>query len=65
MLEHPFDDSSSLSDDLKRAAFDLLTKGREHMRATRATRMAHYTRLAEALAIGEARLHDEINQENC
>ena len=40
-LKHPFDDSSTLGDDLLVAAFDLLTKGPDEIRASRKASFEH------------------------
>ena len=60
-LTHPFDGSSAVSDNAKRAIFFLLTEGRDKLREARESVFAHYERLADALADDEAAIHASMD----
>ena len=60
-LTHPFDGSSAVSDNAKRAIFFLLTEGRDKLREARESVFAHYERLADALADDEAAIHESMD----
>ena len=48
-LEHPFDTSSSITDDLKQAVFDLLTKGHKHIAMKRKATLHYYRNKMQGL----------------
>ena len=56
-LQHPFDGSSSLEDDLKRNIFRLLTQGPEYVAEQRELVFKHYEAMAVDLSARESHLH--------
>eukprot|EP00438_Fugacium_kawagutii_P011611 Skav216067 [mRNA] locus=scaffold389:28036:29832:+ [translate_table: standard] len=60
-LQHPFDSSSAVPDDTKKAIFRCLTLGREGIRYEREQTFKHYERLAESLRETESSLHDAMD----
>lgn len=59
-LKHPFDNSSNVSDDLKRNIFLLLTEGWREVKSRREKCFEHYERRLVDLQASERRLHGEM-----
>ena len=62
-LRHPFDNEESVTDDLIKAAFDLLTKGPEMIAMRRASTMKHYEDLSKKWSREESMIHSKIASE--
>ena len=62
-LQHPFDGSESLEDDLKHNIFHLLTLGPERILQIRSEMFAHYENVKAELHSEESRLHQAMDPE--
>lgn len=62
-LEHPFDGSSSVPHDVKRAIFWLLTAGPEEVAKQQSAIFDHYTEVSKLLEPNERVIHDNLDPE--
>ena len=60
-VEHPFDGSTTVSDDAKFSIFALLTEGRENLQETRERTFQYYESVKHELAAAELRVHSSMD----
>ena len=61
-LQHPFDSADSLSDDIKRAIFQMLTQGPSEMQRWREATLGYYRERVAQLDAQEAELHGRLSE---